>query len=252
MFDYYQPPSDTTELVIYTDRDQPANLLAAYRHSRLRLEGTLGTISKQQLCDWCRHMNPVGVATTSEDLLDVLCDAVGKDGWSTNLHYFITRELYREFSSHDVFELKSSDRAEYEAFLARPADAPFLTINQSDDTLSRDLSFMCAGLPVKCYAARCDGEIVGIVTAFPISAEHMDMSRMYVLPQYRGQGIGRSLVSKATGDLLQLGFQPVFAAQNGVVMGRLLGSIGYKLACHFWHRRYWACQKPIGQSHRKH
>jgi len=244
MFEYYQPRPANNAATFYANALNNISMLGVCRNRRFRLEGELQNESTQALRDWCAALGLTGAATTSEAMLGVLGDVLGQDGWSVNHHYWVSRESFRQCSAENICKLSKDDRPAFEAFLQQPADTPFLTIGQSDDTIGRDLTFMSAGLPVRCYGARIGTDIVGVITGLPITDQHVDLARIHVLREYRGRGIGRSLISKATADLLQQGLQPVFATQgDGHIMGRLLGSLGYRLACYFWHCRYWGCQK---------
>lgn len=150
---YYPGTTPDTPMAYYVDRPERIGLIATYWGGKLKLEGDVAHGSSSDgLREWCTQLDPQGVATTSEELSDLLSDVVGHKGWSVNFHYTATPKGFRGRTLHEVFQLSPSDRVSYEAFLDRPADTPFLSVQRANDNLARDLAFLSAGLPVECYA----------------------------------------------------------------------------------------------------
>jgi GNAT superfamily N-acetyltransferase len=58
----------------------------------------------------------------------------------------------------------------------------------------------------ECMLARLDGSAVGIVMLKPIDPTLCEMNRMYVTPEARGHGIGRSLCEYLMSRALELGY----------------------------------------------
>lgn len=237
---YYKGVSPETPPVYYADRSDPISLLVHDWGGRLRIEGDAGRVSLDALLEWCVRMNPRGAATTSEDLSDFLSKVLGPDSWSVNFHYTVTARAFLGHRTREVYRLTPLDRDAFEVFLDRPADTPFLNIRRANNNLARDLAWMCVGLPITCYAVRVGDDIAGVCTVYQITPLYDEMSRLYVAREFRGHGIGKSLLTVATEDTLALGRQPAFAVGGDPdKLDHLLTTLGYKMAHRFWHKRYW-------------
>ena len=59
----------------------------------------------------------------------------------------------------------------------------------------------------ECLIARSDGKAVGIVMLKPVDASLCEMNRMYVVPEARGLGIGRTLCKALISKAIELGYQ---------------------------------------------
>ena len=55
--------------------------------------------------------------------------------------------------------------------------------------------------------ARTGGELAGCVALHPLQAGVCEMKRLYVRPQYRGQGIGRALLNTVLGEARAICYQ---------------------------------------------
>ncbi|HKW24987.1 MAG TPA: GNAT family N-acetyltransferase [Terriglobales bacterium] len=55
--------------------------------------------------------------------------------------------------------------------------------------------------------ARTGGELAGCVALHPIEAGVCEMKRLYVRPNYRGQGIGRALLNTVLAEARAIGYQ---------------------------------------------
>ncbi len=241
MHSYY--PSGVTRSdppIHFVDEKQCIHLLASLWSGRLRLDGSLQHLSKEQLGQWYHEIKPYGVLTTTEGLTETLTELAGEDGWSVNFHYSVTENTFLSNAFHSISLFDKADRAAADEFFAQPSDVPFLTIARVNDNLRRDLDFLYAGLPTFCMTAKVNGAIVGMVTGHPQTKLCDEISRIYVAPQYRCQGYGRSLLSAASQHILANGRIPVCAAGGDPdALDRLLSSVGYRICCRFWHRRYW-------------
>ncbi len=229
-----------TQSIFYADSCDNIGLLAAYRRNRLRIEGELGSVTPACLQDWCQRLNPVGVATTSEPIRDLLCQTFGRNGWNINFHYATTAERFQAVASHNIRCLSLNDSEAFKRFVERPGDTPFLSIQHAHPAFVRDFEFLKAGYPVLCYAAFAEDEIVGLLTTNPFSDFCVEISRLHVLSDYRKQGIARSLISAFTQETLDSGCKPVLAISGEFKrMERLVAPLGYEVASPFWHKRYW-------------
>lgn len=237
---YPKGVSDDDPSAFYVDNADRIRLLANLWAGKLRIEGDVDSVSADGLRSWCLQVNACGILTTSEDLCDFLGDALGFDDWSVNFHYTVTASTFLGNTRHDVERLLPTDRTDFNLFLDRPADTPFLSIRRANDNLARDLAFMSVGLPVECHAVRVGGNIVGMITAFQMTGSCDEISRLYVAREYRHRGIGRSLLSAITRSILDRGRQPAFALKGSPdAVGDLLTGLGYRIFGRFWHRRYW-------------
>ncbi len=237
---YYPGMAPVTSSRYFVDNTEHISLLADNWDGRLRLEGNETHVSKEALQEWCAQQQPRGAASTSESLTELLQQVVSPDGWSVNFHYSVTPERFRECRQHRVSELSPANAQELQQFFKRSSDTPFLTIERANVNLSRDIGWMNQGLPVKVYGVYKDGSIVGLCSVFQMTAACDEVSRLYVPKEFRGRGYGKSLLSAATKDILAQNRQPGFAVGGDLeVLGRLLGSLGYSIACRFWHWRYW-------------
>lgn len=57
------------------------------------------------------------------------------------------------------------------------------------------------------YLARYDGAVAGCIALRKIDGEACEMKRLYVRPQYRGKGIGRSLSEKLIREARAMGYR---------------------------------------------
>lgn len=242
MFAYYPSGvSETTPPAHYAvERDGQVGLLADIWDRRVRIEGDARLISLDGLRAWWSCVKPIGVGTTSEELSELLSHVVGDVDWSANFYYTVTADTFLEHTAHEVVRLSPADRDSFDRFLERPSDVPFLNLRRSNDNLARDLLFLYNGIPVDGYAVRVGPDIAGIVTTFILTDSCDEISRLYVAREYRGRGIGRSLLSAATREILMKGRQPSFAVGGDPnILDRLLCGLGYRVFSRFWHWRFW-------------
>lgn len=237
----------------FVDNEENIALLASLWDGRLRLDGTLDTISQDHLWEWYAQIKPYGVLTTTEALTEPLAQLAGEDGWSVNFHYTVTPNNFLKGTYHSISELTPNDKDAADEFLAQPSDVPFLSIARVNDNLRRDLDFMYTGLPGMCLAAKVNNAIVAILTSHPQTNQCEELSRLYVAPQYRCKGFGKSLLSAACERILARGLIPACASGGDLdTIDRLLTSIGFRISCRFWHRRYWwdtvECRKSASSS----
>lgn len=55
--------------------------------------------------------------------------------------------------------------------------------------------------------ARADSEVVGVGALKPVGSTVVEIKRMYVRPQARGQGIGRAILERLLADARTIGYQ---------------------------------------------
>jgi len=91
--------------------------------------------------------------------------------------------------------------------------------SQYADSLSFDLEFQGFrrelaslpgdyGPPGGCILlARCGNNFVGCVALRPLADDVCEMKRLYVLPEYRGKGIGRALANALIEKARQIGYK---------------------------------------------
>lgn len=241
MYAYY--PSGVTRKappLHFVDDENDIKLLASLWDTRLRLDGIADHIPTEQLRQWFQELNPYGVLTTTEALTDTLAELAGQDGWSMNFHYSLTDDTLLAAPSHDVAILTEADREAAYAFLAQPSEVPFLDVARMNDNLRRDVDFFYAGLPGTCFVARYNGAIVGMVTLHPQTAKCDEISRLYVAPAHRCRGYGQALLSAASRHILNRGLISTCGVGGDTeILDRVLTGVGYRIACRFWHRRYW-------------
>lgn len=221
----------------YCNCDKPVSLLAQVRGNKLRIEGDLSVVNREDLLEWCRQYNPEGVATTHEPLMELLRDIVGHERWICFPTFTATRAMFREAVSHDIVRLTPDDRSAYEVFLQRTSGAGR---HPSDNTMASEYNLMCEGHPIDCYAAKSQSDIAGVITISPMTDACDEVSRLVVIDEYRGRGLAKSLLSVGTRLILDRGRQPAYVAGGDRrILQRLLDSLGYEFVCHFWQRRYW-------------
>jgi len=236
-FGNYYGISETEQPTFYVDNPQDVTLLASIFINRLRIEGTFDGIAPDGFRQWCQTNRFQGYATTSEKLMCILRSITGPEGWSYNAHYQVTPETFRDQTLTEVILLTPEDKEKVDAFLARPADVPFLTVGRTVPALERDFSLSTLNLPVHCYAALIHNEIVGIASVHPMTTYADEFSQLYVAPEYRGHGVGCSLLSAAVRDTFHRG-HILGAAPNPDALPEL-EKIGFRLVCRFWHQRFW-------------
>ena len=228
------------ETSFYVDSHESISLLAICRDGKLQLEGDTTRVSEARLHDWCECLHPRGVATTHEGLMDVLCEVVGRDGWSQSPQYSVTAALFHDTATGNVVLLSPVDRDSYESFARRHADDPFLNEDVSKSSVMRDFAFMCEGLPVDCYAVFSGADIAGVITVSPMTNHCDEISVLFVAAEYRGRGLARILLARVTRDILARGKQPsYFAGGDPDILDRLLTGLGYHMTNQFLEWRYW-------------
>jgi putative acetyltransferase len=61
------------------------------------------------------------------------------------------------------------------------------------------------------------GSIVGCSGLFPLSAETVELRKMYLLPEARGQGLGKKLLGQSLAEARRLGYKRVILETNSVL-----------------------------------
>jgi GNAT superfamily N-acetyltransferase len=228
----------------YVDSLEMPSLLAwvhgAKPRARLRLEGGLPSGSDQAVRAWIRELAPVGVATTHEAIKRCLSEELGVTDWGKAGRYTVTTEDFRPRAAHPVRRLSPADRPLWRRFVEKNMDDSMVSGRNGCGTVVRDFEFMCMGMPVAYYAAEKDGEIAGIVTIGASTDRYDGIGALFVAPEHRRQGLGYSLLSAATQDILARGRQPdYFAGGDPDALPPLLTGLGYRLNFTFyWTERF--------------
>jgi GNAT superfamily N-acetyltransferase len=238
----------TRELEVHNDyyldsRENPS-LLACVRliksRAKLRLEGKLQSGNDREVRAWVRGLAPVGVATTDEDIKRCLSDELGVAEWYEAGQYAATVEDFRPTMVHPVRRLSPADRPLWQRFVDGNMDDSMVSGRNGCGSVVREFEFMCMGLPVGYYIAEKEGEVAGVVSIGPIVDRCDGIGTLFVAPEHRRQGFGRSLLSAAVQDILARGRQPFYFAGGdpGPLLPLLIG-LGYRLDSTFcWTERY--------------
>jgi GNAT superfamily N-acetyltransferase len=228
----------------YLDARENPSLLACVRviksRAKLRLEGTLQSGNDQEVRAWIRELAPVGVATTHEDIKRCLSDELGVADWFEAGQYATTMEDFRPSMVHPVRRVSAADRPLWQRFVDGNMDDSMVSGRKGCGSVVREFEFMCMGLPVDYYAAEKKGEIAGVMSIGPIAGRCDGIGTLFVAPEHRRQGFGRSLLSAAVQDILARGRQPFYFAGGdpGPLLPLLVG-LGYRLNSTFsWTERW--------------
>ena len=79
---------------------------------------------------------------------------------------------------------------------------------ESEQGLFRDLDRMREPR-ARLYVAEIAGEPVGMGALRPLSADEVEIKRMYVRPSARGQGVGRAILQRLVDDARALGYTAI-------------------------------------------
>ncbi len=104
--------------------------------------------------------------------------AIGETGWETTYAGFI-------------------DRPNREKYLA----SDFWSIERLRDVIERD--------DCRTLVADAGSVAVGFITIEPVDAETVELTRLYVNPEYRGGGVGRALWEAALAEIRTRGIRAV-------------------------------------------
>jgi len=229
----------------YVDSRENPSLLACVSgvkpHLKLRLEGELQSTNDQELRAWIRQLAPVGVATTREDIKRCLSEELGVTDWAEAGQYTVTAEDFKPRIVHPVRRLSPADRPLWRRFVEGNMDDSMVSGRNGCGSVVRDFEFMCMGLPVDYYVTEKGGEIAGVVSIGPSTDRCDCVGALFVAPEHRRQGFGRSLLSAAVQDILARGRQPFYFAGGdpGPLLPLLIG-LGYRLNSSFYsNERYW-------------
>ncbi|MEG0712798.1 MAG: GNAT family N-acetyltransferase, partial [Niameybacter sp.] len=66
-----------------------------------------------------------------------------------------------------------------------------------------------------------EGEIIGSVGVFKMDENECELRKMYLLPSFQGQGIGRELMENAIEAAVQLGYKIITLQTNSVLIKAL-------------------------------
>jgi len=228
----------------YVDsRERPAVLACVggvKPHLKLQVEGEVRSGKEQELRAWIREVAPVGVATTHEDIKRRLSEELGVTDWHDAGQYTIAVEDFKPRIVHPVRRVSPAERPLWRRFVEGNMDDSMVSGREGCGSVVRDFEFMCMGLPVDYYVAEKDGEIAGVVSIGPTTDRCDGIGTLFVAPEHRRQGFGRSLLSAAVQDILARGRQPFYFAGGdpGPLLPLLIG-LGYRLnSTFYWTERY--------------
>jgi GNAT superfamily N-acetyltransferase len=100
--------------------------------------------------------------------------------------------------------------AEYTDMLVEiePTFAYYLELQKYDDELE-NLEDKYGPPRGRLWLARIDGEAAGCIALHPLDDERCELKRLYVLPKFRGHGLGRLLVDTMIDAARALGFRHI-------------------------------------------
>jgi GNAT superfamily N-acetyltransferase len=228
----------------YVDsRERPAVLACVggvKPHLKLRLEGELQSADDRALRAWIRELAPAGVATTHEDIRRCLSEELGVTDWGEAGQYTVTAEDFKPRMVHPVRRLSPAERPLWRRFVEGNMDDSMVSGRKGCGSVVREFEFMCMGLPVDYYVTEKEGEIAGVVSIGPSTDRCDNIGTLFVAPEHRRQGFGRSLLSAAVQDILARGRQPFYFAGGdpGPLLPLLIG-LGYRPnSTFYWTERY--------------
>jgi len=222
----------------FVDNPETIELVAVCGHT-IMAEGQFRNVIRPDFIAWCRQFTPTSAETTHEEIKDALTEACGITNWGMNGTYTVTYRGFNEKVRHPVRRLTPDDRSAWRRFVDANREDPMVNEEVGSGAAVRDFEFMCAGLPVDCYATVEHGEITGIASVNPMAEPCDEVSMVFVSPVHRGKGLATSLLSRATRDILERGKQPAYsAAGNAEEIAGLVKKVGYSFVAYWWY--WWA------------
>ena len=239
----------------YVDSLERPSLLARVHRvpprAKLRLEGELQSAKDQELRAWIRELAPAGVATTYEDIKRCLSEELGVTDWGEAGQYTVTAEDFKPRIVHPVRRVSPAERPLWRRFVEANMADSMVSGRHGCGSVVREFEFMCMGLPVDYYVTEKGGQIAGVVSIGPSTDRCDGIGTLFVAPEHRRQGFGRSLLSAAVQGILARGRQPFyFAGGNPGPLLPLLIGLGYRLnSTFYWTERYMWYDWVLAQEH---
>lgn len=143
--------------------------------------------------------------------------------------------IIREVDSEALLECTKEIFLEYQESI--DTDLCFQKFEEELTSLPGKYSYPSGRL----YLAFSGEAVVGCVALRPIKDEKCEMKRLYIKPEYRGQGFGRILAEKIISDAKEIGYKQVFLDTLDTMKSaiKLYHSLGFKNTQSY-------CYNPLG------
>lgn len=113
--------------------------------------------------------------------------------------------------AHDHIDEIKSLFSEYTAMLVLidPSFSLYLDIQHYDDE-AQDPAVKYAPPKGRLYLALHDGKAAGCIALRPLSDDRCELKRLYVRPEFRGNGIARMLCERILEDAQKIGYREIY------------------------------------------
>jgi GNAT superfamily N-acetyltransferase len=153
----------------------------------------------------------------------ILRNCLTNGQWRLSRNYEATGDRFRFRPNSDVRLLKPEDKGLLEAACrASPA------IGGSRSTM-RDFAYMIDGLPVVCYGAFADGQLVGFCSANPICRGVTEISWVVVAETHRRRGFASGLLTPPAQEAFARGDRVAYLAGSAETdLDAMLAGLGFR------------------------
>ncbi|TCL59846.1 acetyltransferase (GNAT) family protein [Kineothrix alysoides] len=144
------------------------------------------------------------------------------------LKYDLTKEIaHYKIPEAITIQKLTFDETNMKAYL----DADSLSSREWEYECEADIWFNTGDPSFSCYAAICDGKIIGAISIWNISEERAATENIFVIPEFRRKNIARELISTALEELKNSNLKIATLSVNGANLPamKLYLSSGYSL-----------------------